>query len=64
MLKDKDVRMDDAGEMIQDCQNWQMKMNEWESNFIASIDEQYGKRGFLTPAQMDKLENIWQKVTK
>lgn len=56
--------MDDAVEMIQDCQNWQMKMNEWESNFIASIDEQFGKRGFLTPAQMDKLENIWQKVTK
>jgi cytochrome oxidase assembly protein ShyY1 len=55
---------DDIGQMIQDCHSWQMKMNEWESNFIASIDEQYGKRGFLTPAQMDKLENIWQKVTK
>ncbi len=56
--------MDDIGQMIEDCQNWQMKMNEWEQNFVQSIDEQYTKKGYLSPAQMDKLEMIWQKVTK
>lgn len=56
--------MDDTGQMIQDCMNWEKKMNEWEQNFIQSIDEQYGKRGTLSPAQLDKLEMIWEKVTK
>lgn len=56
--------MDDTEQMIQDCQNWQTKMNEWEQGFVQSIDEQYTKKGFLSAAQMDKLENIWQKVTK
>lgn len=56
--------MDDIEQMIDDCQNWQKKMNEWEQNFIASISQQYDERGTLSPAQHDKLESIWEKVTK
>lgn len=56
--------MDETELMIQDCQNWESKLNDWEKGFIQGVDEQYGKKAYLSPTQLDKLEAIWQKVTK
>lgn len=56
--------MDDTHEMIKDCLNWYKKMNPWEQEFTTSIDERFTKYGKLSPAQLDKLEAIWEKVTK
>lgn len=45
--------------MIDDCMRRETKMNEWECRFIQSISEQET----LSPAQADKLENIWERIT-
>lgn len=59
-----EASMDETEQMIQDCQNWEKKLNEWETGFIQGVDEQYGKKGYLSPGQLDKLEAIWNKVTR
>lgn len=45
--------------MIDDCMRRELKLSEWERNFIQSIYEKES----LTDAQIAKLENIWDKVT-
>lgn len=56
--------MDETTQMIKDCQNWHRKMNEWEQEFVASIAQRHAERKKLSAAQLDKLEAIWEKVTK
>lgn len=52
---------DDIESMIDDCFKREKKLNDWERKFLHSICEQID-RG-LSPAQADKLEAIWDKVT-
>ena len=55
--------LDDFYAMIWDCQNRDKKLNEWERWFIDSIHEQFGKTGWLSSRQIDKLNLIWERVT-
>lgn len=50
-------------EQIEDCENRQSKMTDWEVGFISSIRSQIedGKRP--TPKQIETLDNIWEKIT-
>lgn len=52
---------EDIESMIDDCFRRETRMNEWERNFLHNICEQID-RG-LSPAQADKLEAIWDRVT-
>ena len=51
---------EDVYYMINDCLNRQSKLDDWEVNFIDSIMD----RAVLSPKQTQKLEEIWERVTK
>jgi hypothetical protein len=55
--------MSDVEQMIQDCENRESKMSDWEQKFIDSIDAQLGRGSSLSPKQVETLENIWERVT-
>lgn len=40
------------------------KINDWEANFIDSIQTSLNRYGKLTEAQENKLENIYAEKTK
>jgi hypothetical protein len=46
--------------MIHDCMDREKRMNEWERGFISDLRR---RRTALTPAQKEKLDSIWEKVT-
>ncbi len=50
--------------MIEDCENRESRLNDWETNFIDSIRNTLESIGALTIKQTETLENIWEKVTK
>ena len=56
--------IDDFYAMIWDCQNRDRKLNEWERGFIDLIHEQLGRTKRLSSKQIDKLNLIWERVTK
>jgi len=51
---------DDIDYMINDCINRQSKLSDWEVEFIDTIMD----RSTLSPKQLEKLESIWERVTK
>jgi hypothetical protein len=50
-------------QMIQDCENREGQMSEWEQSFIDSISTRLGNGYSLTDKQKETLERIWNKVT-
>lgn len=51
---------DEINQMLHDCEVRESRLNDWERAFIDSIST----RLTLSPAQQDKLEQIWNKVTE
>ena len=47
--------------MIHDCLDREKRMNEWERGFIADLRR---RRTALSPAQLEKLNAVWEKVTE
>jgi phosphoenolpyruvate carboxylase len=39
-----------------------IELNDWEESFMESITDQLDQRRRLSPAQMEKLEEIWNKL--
>lgn len=62
-MKDKNWH-DEYLQMIRDCNNRKSKMSEWESNFMDSLFDWICDDKIPTPKQIEKLENIWERVTK
>lgn len=62
-MKRKDW-MEEYFQMIEDCENRESRLNDWETNFIDSIRNTLESIGALTIKQTETLENIWEKVTK
>ena len=54
---------DDISTMIEDCQNRESKLSDWEAQFIDNIDSQIHDDGSLSEKQQEKLEQIWEKIT-
>lgn len=50
--------------MVEDCENRESQMSEWECNFIESIRSQIEDDRILSSKQIETLENIWDKVTR
>lgn len=50
-------------ELIQDCENRESRMSDWERSFIDSIKSQIQKGNSLTEKQEATLDTIWTKVT-
>jgi hypothetical protein len=50
--------------LLDDCENRQEFISEWECTFVDSMREQLAKGRAPTPRQIETLENIWEKATK
>jgi hypothetical protein len=50
-------------EMLDDCEDRDTKMTEWELGFCESIRDRLENNVPLTVKQADTLENIWERVT-
>lgn len=62
-MADKQI-IEEWQEMINDCQERESKLTEWEEGFIDSIEEQLDERQSLSPKQVEILERIWEKATQ
>lgn len=51
-------------DMVADCAARESKLDAWESTFIESINDRLDSQQSLTAKQVEKLEQIWEKVTK
>jgi hypothetical protein len=50
--------------MIEDCQNREEKLTDWERSFIDSIERQLSQPGSsLSEKQRETLDRIWERVT-
>ncbi len=39
-----------------------IKLSQWEAEFVDDIEERLAKKLSLTPAQQEKLEEIWDRI--
>ena len=49
-------------EIREDEQCGGIELNDWEQEFVESLEERLAENTHLSPAQMDKLEEIWDRV--
>ena len=49
--------------MVDDCENRESRLTDWERGFISSLGERLASNGGLTTKQIDVLNNIWERVT-
>ena len=50
--------------MIEDCEEREGRLSDWERNFISSLREQIGEGDkSLSPKQIETLSNVWEKAT-
>ena len=61
---DRDGWVSDYLSLVEDCEDRQSLLSEWEADFIASIRDQLEEGRRLSPKQEDKLDSIWEKATK
>jgi len=56
--------VDEYLQMIEDCENRESKLTEWEIEFLESIGNRLAADIPLSQKQTETLENIWEKATK
>lgn len=49
--------------MVADCIQRESKLSDWERSFIDSLDNRLAAGAALTDKQVDRLDEIWEKVT-
>lgn len=49
--------------MVEDCENRESKLTDWERSFVDSLRAQLERSRPLTPKQVDTLDAIWERVT-
>lgn len=54
---------DEIESMLDDLENRQSKLSDWETNFVDSLRSQLGHGRSLTDRQIETLEKIWNRVT-
>ena len=50
-------------QMIDDCQRRDKLLSSWDADFLESIRERLDSNRLLSPKQIAKLEEIWEKAT-
>lgn len=55
---------DEYLELIQDCENRESLLSDWERTFIDSLRRQIEEGRRPTPKQIDCLDSAWEKATK
>lgn len=54
---------DEHQQMVQDCENRESKLTDWERSFIDSISKQLADGRRLSEKQAERLDEIWERVT-
>lgn len=54
---------DEHMQLIEDCEARESKLGDWEANFIDSLRRQMEDGRTLTANQVEKLEEVWERVT-
>jgi hypothetical protein len=49
--------------MVEDCENRESKLTDWERSFIDSISKQMADGRALSERQAERLDAIWERVT-
>lgn len=49
--------------MVEDCENRESQMTEWEVGFMDSIRRQLEKDRPLSEKQTETLDRVWERVT-
>lgn len=57
------INRDEQAQLLEDCETREEKLSDWERNFIDSIGKQMAEGHSLTDKQVERLEEIWEKVT-
>lgn len=55
---------DEISTLIEDCENRSHKLDDWELSFVDSLKHQITKGQRPSQKQEDRLNEIWEKVTK
>lgn len=55
--------MDDWITLVEDCENREQHLSDWERQFIDSVRHQLDAGHPLTTKQSQTLDDIWEKVT-
>ena len=55
--------MDEWMTLVEDCENREQRLSDWERTFIDSVRRQLDAGRPLTTKQSDTLNDIWDKVT-
>lgn len=50
--------------MIEDCEQCDTELSDYEARFIDSVSQYMDKAGFLSIKQQSMLEAIWNRVTE
>lgn len=50
-------------QLIEDCEARESRLSEWDAQFIESIKRQLGEARHLSPKQIAKLDEIWERAT-
>lgn len=54
---------DEHQQMVQDCENRESKLTDWERGFIDSISKQLTEGRRLSEKQAARLDEIWERIT-
>jgi hypothetical protein len=55
---------DEHATMIEDCEQRESKLSDWEATFIDSLKKQLEDPGYrLSAKQAERLDEIWERVT-
>jgi len=57
------IDMEEVQQMIEDCQNRQSKLTDWEIGFIDSLEIRIGKGFGCSERQYARLVEAWERVT-
>lgn len=57
------MSIDEAEQMISDCENRDRRLTEWEREFLTSLRQRVANGQEPTERQDEVLNRIWDKVT-
>jgi len=55
--------VDEYVAMLDDCQKRSEWLTEWERGFVGSLQQQIANGRQLSAKQIERLDNIWERVT-
>ncbi|MCK4793826.1 MAG: hypothetical protein KAV87_59405 [Desulfobacteraceae bacterium] len=58
------ILLDEAKQMVQDCEEREGRMSDWERGFISDMQGRIAANYWFTDKQKETIFKIWEKVTE